>query len=83
MTAAATSRLQALAARWAKAKAAERANAQSYLIELCEALGVERPRPAGRHAKVVFSADALARGQSAGWLARRSEQGGVSTGEGA
>lgn len=41
------SRLRALADRWAPAKAAERANAQSYLIELTEALGVERPRPAG------------------------------------
>src|SRR5690349_13084589 len=41
------SRLRALADRWASAKAAERANAQSYLIELTEALGVERPRPAG------------------------------------
>ena len=39
--------LKALADRWATAKAAERANAQTYLIELCEALGVERPRPAG------------------------------------
>lgn len=40
-------RLQALADRWSQAHAAERANAQSYLIELTEALGVERPRPAG------------------------------------
>lgn len=39
--------LRALAARWAGALAAERANAQSYIIELCNALGVERPRPAG------------------------------------
>jgi hypothetical protein len=39
--------LRALAQRWAEAKAAERANYQLYLIELCEALGVERPRPAG------------------------------------
>ena len=43
----APTRLRALAECWAAAKAAERANAQSYLIELCEALGVERPRPAG------------------------------------
>ena len=28
-------------------RAAERANAQSYLIELCDALGVPRPQPAG------------------------------------
>jgi hypothetical protein len=40
-------KLTELAARWASAKAAERANFQSYLIELCEALEVERPRPAG------------------------------------
>lgn len=42
--------LRALAARWAAAPTArgpERANAQSYLIELCAALGVEPPRPAG------------------------------------
>lgn len=41
------SALTRLAERWGRAKAAERANAQTYLIELCEALGVERPRPAG------------------------------------
>lgn len=40
-------KLEALSNRWSTAKAAERANFQSYLIELCEALGVERPRPAG------------------------------------
>jgi hypothetical protein len=39
--------LVALAERWASAQAAERANFQSYLIELCEALGVARPGPAG------------------------------------
>ena len=39
--------LQRLAQRWATAKPAERANAQSYIIELCQALGVEPPRPAG------------------------------------
>jgi hypothetical protein len=39
--------LRTLADRWANAKAAERANFQPYLIELCEALGVERPGPAG------------------------------------
>lgn len=42
-----SSKLQALADRWAIAKAAERANAQSYIIELCDALAIERPRPAG------------------------------------
>ncbi len=39
--------LAALAERWASARAAERANAQSYLIELCTALELEPPRPAG------------------------------------
>ncbi len=39
--------LRRLAERWAAAKPAERANAQSYIIELCQALGVEPPRPAG------------------------------------
>lgn len=40
-------RLKALAERWEGAPAAERANFQPYLIELCEALDVERPGPAG------------------------------------
>lgn len=40
-------RLAELAERWSGARSSERANAQSYLIELCEALGVERPGPAG------------------------------------
>lgn len=39
--------LAALAERWESAQAAERANFHPYLIELCEALGVERPGPAG------------------------------------
>lgn len=39
-------RLRALAGRWAHVGAAERANYQLYLIELAEAIGVERPRPA-------------------------------------
>ncbi|HYJ80143.1 MAG TPA: DNA methyltransferase, partial [Longimicrobiaceae bacterium] len=37
--------LKALAERWATAPAAERANAQPYLTELCHALGVEAPGP--------------------------------------
>ncbi len=40
-------RPRALADRWATARSAERANAQSYIIELCDALEVEPPRPAG------------------------------------
>jgi hypothetical protein len=41
------SRLKALAERWAAARPAERANAQLYIGELCDALGIEPPRPAG------------------------------------
>jgi hypothetical protein len=40
-------KLKTLAERWADARPAERANAQSYLRELAEALGVEPPRPSG------------------------------------
>lgn len=39
--------LKELADKWNGAKAAERANAQSYIIDLCHALDVEPPRPAG------------------------------------
>ncbi|MFO0759159.1 MAG: type IIL restriction-modification enzyme MmeI [Byssovorax sp.] len=39
--------LRALAARWADAKARERGNFHLYMGELCDALGVESPRPAG------------------------------------
>ena len=39
--------LRALAEKWAGARAAERANSQSYFIELCHALGVEPPGAAG------------------------------------
>ena len=39
--------LRALRDKWANAKAAERANAQSYIRGLCEALGVPEPLPAG------------------------------------
>jgi hypothetical protein len=42
-------RLKALADRWAGAPPAERSKAQSYVNELCEALGVEKPRPAGEY----------------------------------
>lgn len=40
-------RLRDLCERWRSAQASERANAQLYLVELCDALAVERPRPAG------------------------------------
>lgn len=39
--------LHALAERWVNAHAAERANAEIYIGDLCDALGVPRPRPAG------------------------------------
>jgi hypothetical protein len=39
--------LRALAEHWAGARAAERANAQSYLTQLAQALQVDVPRPAG------------------------------------
>jgi hypothetical protein len=39
--------LAALADRWRDAAPSERANAQLYLVELCDALGGEKPRPAG------------------------------------
>ncbi|TKC99643.1 class I SAM-dependent DNA methyltransferase [Polyangium fumosum] len=42
-----TPALRKLAERWVDAKARERANYQLYLGELCKALGVEGPRPAG------------------------------------
>ena len=40
----ASTKLKAFAERWAGARPAERANAESYLRELAEALGVEPPR---------------------------------------
>lgn len=43
----AAARLDDLAERWADADAAERSNAQLYVAELTDALGVERPRPRG------------------------------------
>jgi len=42
-----TDALRKLAGRWADAQARERANYQLYSGELCAALGVEGPRPAG------------------------------------
>ena len=36
-------RLRELAARWSTAQATERASLQSYLLELCDALGVPKP----------------------------------------
>jgi hypothetical protein len=39
--------LRALAEKWDAVPAAERANYQLYLTELCDALGVTRPQPRG------------------------------------
>jgi hypothetical protein len=39
--------LRELAEKWKDVPPAERANAQPFVIELCDALGVERPRPRG------------------------------------
>ncbi len=39
--------LQVLAERWSVAGSGERANLQMYVIELCDALLIERPRPRG------------------------------------
>ncbi len=46
-------KLRQLAERWSDFAAAERANYQMYLIELAEALGLERPRPAATQGKVA------------------------------
>ena len=56
-----SSPLTALAKRWSQAKSAERANAQSYLKELCAALGVEEPRPAGTGYEFEFPVKVVAR----------------------
>ena len=53
--------LRELTERWATAEPAERANFQSYLKELCEALGVEPPRPAGTGYQFEFPIKVVAR----------------------
>jgi len=50
-------KLRELASRWSDAGAAERANYQLYLIELAEAIGVERPRPAAGAGRVAEGSD--------------------------
>lgn len=50
-----TGALRKLAARWADAQPRERANYAMYLVELCTALGVEPPRPAGSGYEFEFS----------------------------
>ena len=49
-------RLRELAERWEHAGAAERANYQLYLIELCDAIGVPRPRPAATGDRIADAA---------------------------
>lgn len=53
--------LEKLARRWASAQPRERANYQLYIGELCEALGVERPRPAGSGYEFEFPVKVIAR----------------------
>lgn len=62
--------LTALAAKWAGARAAERANAQSYVIDLCDALGVEGPRPAGSGYEFEFPIKVMTRdgGEAANFI---------------
>lgn len=65
-----TAGLRRLAERWASAKASERANFQSYLGELCAALNVERPRPAGTGYEYEFPVKVVDRdgGESANFV---------------
>lgn len=51
--------LRALRDRWSPAKPHERGSAQAYLIELCEAIGVERPRPPGSGYEFELTVDAV------------------------
>ena len=48
-------RLRELTVRFTDVAAAERANYQIYLMELCEAIGVEKPRPAATGAVFFYS----------------------------
>jgi hypothetical protein len=53
--------LATLAERWATAKPAERANAQSYIIELSRALEVDPPAPAGSGYEFEYAIKVVAR----------------------
>lgn len=53
--------LRALAERWAAAQPAERANAHMYIIELCAALDVDPPLPAGSGYEFEFPIKVVAR----------------------
>jgi len=56
-----TGGLRLLTERWSVAEAAERSNAQLYLTELTEALGVERPRPSGAGYEFEYRVRVVAR----------------------
>ncbi|WP_434478228.1 class I SAM-dependent DNA methyltransferase [Gemmatimonas sp.] len=51
--------MNALASRWADARAGERANLQLYMMELCDALMVTRPRPRGTGYEFELQIDAI------------------------
>ena len=54
--------LEAFIARWSVSAAAEHANKDIFLAELCDALGVERPEPAtgeDQRAQYVFEKGAV------------------------
>jgi hypothetical protein len=53
--------LARLTERWAGAASRERANYQLYLGDLCDALGVERPRPAGSGYEFEFPVKVIER----------------------
>ncbi|HEU0016217.1 MAG TPA: type IIL restriction-modification enzyme MmeI, partial [Longimicrobium sp.] len=54
-------KLRLLDERWSSARARERSNAQLYLIEFCEALGVAGPQPAGSGYEFEFPVRIISR----------------------
>lgn len=56
-----SSALEKLSERWSRAEPAERSNAQLYLTELADALGVERPRPSGAGYEFEYAVRVVAR----------------------
>ncbi len=56
-----TDALRKLAERWVGAQARERANYQLYLGELCTALDIEGPRPAGSGYEYEFPVKVISR----------------------
>ncbi len=55
-------KLRTLADRWADVPAGERANFPSYLIELCQALELEPPRPRGSGYEFEYPVHVVSRG---------------------